>query len=417
MLFLESFVFLTISMGLALAARQLLLASCVASGSDLRARSGASEFTADPADWPSVTVLVPAHNEERVLSGCLAAMAALEYPPGKLSILIVDDRSTDRTGAIADKFAASDTRLKVVHRGATCRPGKSAAVVDGMALSTSDILVLFDADYLPSPGLLKQLVAPFADAGVGATMGRVVPRNCDANLLTRLLDLERRAGYTVDQHGRALWSLMPQFGGTVGGIRRVALEEVGGWREGHLAEDTDLTFRLALGGWRIAYLNDARCYEEVPEDWASRYRQVRRWAYGHNECLLSYWGDILGSRLRTRQKLDAALILLFYLFPACAFLSTLAIIPILAFGGDHSFLGDPWWLAPLLALTVLAPYAQVIVAARMDRQAHVIRTLPLLFVSSSLSLLGSVAAVGLLVGNRIRGRSLGWDKTRRYRTA
>src|SRR5690606_24350958 len=143
--------------------------------------------------------------------------------------------------------------------------------------------VLFDADYLPPPGLLRELVAPFADPRVGATMGRVVPGNCDANLLTRLLDLQRRAVYASDQTGRMLWQLMPQFGGTVGGIRRAALDDVGGWLPGHLAEDTDLTFRLALRGWRVAYLNHARCHEEVPEECSTRFRQVRRWAYGHNQ--------------------------------------------------------------------------------------------------------------------------------------
>jgi len=416
MVILEGFVLLTIIMGLALAARQFALAARVALRGDSPDPAPTPQF--EPADWPTVTVLVPAHDEERVLPGCLAAMAALDYPAGKLSILIVDDRSTDRTGAIADDFAATDARVQVLHRNATRRPGKSAAVVDGMARTTSDILVLFDADYLPPPGLLKELVAPFADPSVGATMGRVVPCNSDANILTRLLDLERRAGYAVDQRGRGLWSLIPQFGGTVGGIRRTALDSVGGWREGHLTEDTDLTFRLALGGWRVAYLNHARCHEEVPEDWASRFRQVRRWAYGHNECLLSYWTAVLGSRLGAWQKLDAALILLFYLFPACALLSTLAMIPLLAFGTGHGAWGDPWsWLGPLMALALLAPYAQVMVAAVTDRQPHVVRALPLLLVSSSLSLLGSAAAVALLVRNRVWGRSLGWDKTRRYRSA
>jgi cellulose synthase/poly-beta-1,6-N-acetylglucosamine synthase-like glycosyltransferase len=250
-------------------------------------------------------------------------------------------------------------------------------------------------------------------------MGRVVPLNSDANLLTRLLDLERRAGYAVDQNGRALWNLMPQFGGTVGGIRRAALESVGGWKMGHLAEDTDLTFRLALGGWRIAYLNEARCYEEVPEDWLSRFRQVRRWAYGHNECLLSYWVEVLRSRwLRPAMKLDAALILLFYLFPTCALVSTIATIPLLAFGAEHSLLGDAWgWIGWLMAIAVLAPYAQIAVAADADRQRHILRALPLLPVSSSLSLLAATAGLALLVRSRLGGLSLGWDKTRRYRSA
>lgn len=418
MILLEGFVLVTLLMGLALAARQYALAWRVAAG-PIENGSCSENGGRSASSWPSVTVLVPAHNEEGVLPGCLAAMADLEYPRDRLDVLVIDDRSTDRTGELARSLAVRDGRFRTLHRKPAARPGKAAAVADGTILSTSDVLVLFDADYLPPPGLLKELVAPFADPRVGATMGRVVPANCDANLLTRLLDLERRAGYAADQTGRMHWQLMPQFGGTVGGIRRAALDDIGGWRPGHLAEDTDLTFRLALRGWRVAYLNQARCYEEVPEDSATRFRQVRRWAYGHNQCLFSHFGAVLRSRnLGPAQRVDAALILIFYIFPACALLSMLALVPLLAFGSGEGFRGDLWgWLAPVLSLAVLAPHTQVMIAARADGQQHVIRTLPLLFVSSSLSLLASVAGAALLIRDRLSGLTTGWDKTRRYRSA
>lgn len=414
--FLEAFILLTALLGLALAVRQLLLGWCV-----WRFSPSAGDHPSripENWDWPSVTVLIPAHNEERVIAGSLAAMTALDYPSRKLSILVVDDRSEDRTGRIADSFVEKDPRVAVLHRDATAKPGKAAAVADGMAKSSSDIIVLFDADYLPPPGLLKELVRPFEDPDVGATMGRVVPLNADRNLLTKLLDLERRAGYGTDQNGRALLNFVPQFGGTVGGIRRAALDSVGGWNVGHLAEDTDLTFRLVLGGWRVAYVCQARCYEEVPEDWGSRFRQVRRWAYGHNQCLLDHFGAILRSeRLRLGQKLDALLILTFYAFPVLALVSMFAAVPLLAMGGKSTPDGIGWVIASLFGIALLAPHAQVIVAAHSDGQRHVLRVLPLLFVSSCLSLLASTAGAALLIRDRLFGLSFGWDKTRRYRSA
>lgn len=419
MIVLESVVLLAILMGLCLAARQYALAWRVATGAIGECRLQLEHCAEKDRDWPTVSILVPVHNEERVLEGCLSAMTALDYPADKLTIVVINDRSTDRSGAIADAFAARDARIKVLHRDRMARPGKAAAIADGTAITSSEILVLFDADYLPPPGLLKELVTPFEDEKVGATMGRVVPANSDANVLTRLLDLERRAGYGVDQTGRALWNLLPQFGGTVGGIRRSALEAVGGWRMGHLAEDTDLTFRLVLGGWRIAYLSHARCHEEVPEEYASRFRQVRRWSYGHNQCLFEHLGSVLRSpQLSFAQKLDGALILIFYLFPACALLSTGVAVPLLAFGIDDTCLGVLWDLfEPLLAFAVLAPYTQVMVAARADGQRHVIRVLPLLFTSASLSVLASVAGLALLARNSLTGLTPEWDKTRRYRAA
>ena len=82
--------------------------------------------------------------------------------------------------------------------------------------------------------------------------------------------------------------LVPQYGGTVGGVRRAALEHVGGWRTDSLAEDTDLTVRLVMNGWDVVYQNRSECYEEVPESWEVRIRQIKRWAKGHNQALARY---------------------------------------------------------------------------------------------------------------------------------
>src|SRR5262249_25364627 len=131
----------------------------------------------------------------------------------------------------------------------------------------------------------KQLVAPFFDPEIGAVMGRVIPLNADTNLLTRLLELERAGGYQVDQQARMNMSLVPQYGGTVGGIRRSAMDAAGGWHDDILAEDTDITYRLLVRGWKTVYQNRSECYEEVPEAWRTRIRQIRRWSKGHNQTL------------------------------------------------------------------------------------------------------------------------------------
>ncbi|MDQ3479289.1 MAG: glycosyltransferase family 2 protein [Pseudomonadota bacterium] len=179
--------------------------------------------------WPSVTLMVAAHNEEQVLAGCLDHLLELDYPAKGLKIIVVNDRSRDRTGKILNDYVLrSNGRIRAVHRPDNALPGKPAALADAFGLVTSELVVFFDADYLPHPPLLKKLVAPFVDPEVGATMGRVVPYNTQTNLLTRLLDLERRGGYAVDQAVRSHWNLLPQFGGTVGGVRMSALRQVGG---------------------------------------------------------------------------------------------------------------------------------------------------------------------------------------------
>jgi cellulose synthase/poly-beta-1,6-N-acetylglucosamine synthase-like glycosyltransferase len=431
MIVLEFFVIATMLVAFALSFRQSILTMKVAAGSasDSRGfaadRAGAGPDSApQPAigsgageEWPTVAIMIPAHNEERVIGGCLAAMTALDYPQGRLKIIVINDRSRDGTGAIVDSFAAADDRIHALHRAADARPGKSSAVADAMDMADCEVVVLFDADYLPRPGLLKELVVPFRDPTVGATMGRVVPYNSNGNTLTRLLDIERRAGYGVDQQGRAICGLIAQFGGTVGGIRLSALRAVGGWREGHLTEDTDLTFRLVLGGWRVTYLNHATCYEEVPEDWHSRFKQVRRWAYGHNDCMVSYLLPVaMSKRLTAFQKADALMILLFYFFPVMTLASTFALIPLLAYGPEDGLVCYACrYLGPALAVAVLAPYFQAAVAASQDRQAHVLRQMPLLFMSSIVSMLAALSGFALLMKNRMLGKVMQWDKTQRYR--
>src|SRR5438045_9320310 len=88
---------------------------------------------------------------------------------------------------------------------------------------------------------------------------------------------------------------VPQYGGTVAGIRKSALDEIGGWNENTLAEDTDLTYRMLLAGWNTVYENRAECYEEVPERCPVRVRQFMRWAKGNNQAMIGCSADVPGS--------------------------------------------------------------------------------------------------------------------------
>ena len=370
--------------------------------------------------WPTVTILVAAHNEELVIAGCLDHLLALDYPRDRLEILVVNDRSRDGTAQILDGYTARYRgRVRALHRPFDAKPGKPAAIEDALALTNGEIAVFFDADYLPQPNLLKKLVAPFIDPTVGATMGRVVPYNTNTNLLTRLLDLERRSGYTIDQAVRGLWQLLPQFGGTVGGIRLRAMEQVGGWSQDTLAEDTDLTYRLFCEGWTVEYVDDATCYEESPENWQVRFKQVRRWSCGHDQCLVRYfWPTLTTPKQPLIRRLDAALVLTFYLLPPLS-LATLAaglVYPLY-------FTFPPFNFAIISAISFVvgfgnfSPYFQIIAAAIRDRQSISILSLPLIFVSAAISTLAATQGLYFAIKGFVTQAKLGWDKTVRYRRA
>jgi cellulose synthase/poly-beta-1,6-N-acetylglucosamine synthase-like glycosyltransferase len=372
---------------------------------------------AKPATWPSVTVLVAAYNEEKVIGGCLDHLLALDYPAEKLEIVVVNDRSRDRTREILDAYVGRSPQLRVIHRPFDAVPGKPAALKDALATVKSDVLVFFDADYLPSPPLLKKLVAPFLDPQVGATMGRVVPYNTGTNLLTRLLDLERRGGYTVDQAARGMWNLLPQFGGTVGAVRVNAMNSCGGWSAETLAEDTDLTYRLFIKGWSVEYVDDAMCYEESPESWEVRFKQVRRWSCGHNQCLFKYLGQVLTTPYQPlTRRLDAALVLLFFLFPP---LSLVSLFAALVYPTLYSY--PPFNFAIVSAMSFVigfgnfAPYFQIAAAVVRDRQGKAAVMLPLIFLSSTVSMFAAFQGLMFALRGVLFDRHLAWDKTVRFR--
>jgi cellulose synthase/poly-beta-1,6-N-acetylglucosamine synthase-like glycosyltransferase len=339
----------------------------------------------------------------------------------RLRIVPVNDRSTDRTREIIDDFERRyPDRIHSFHRN-TGKPGKAAALKDATDAVTTEIIVVFDADYLPSRGLIKQLVSAFFDPEVGAVMGRVVPLNAATNLLTRLLDLERSGGYQVDQQARMNLGLVPQYGGTVGGVRLRALQSVGGWHDDVLAEDTDLTIRLLLAGWITAYQNRCECYEEVPETWPVRVRQIKRWAKGHNQALFRHLIALIRAReIRPSVRLDGALLLFVYLMSPIVLVGWLVGLAVFYLGAVQlSFcMVSMLALMAFCSLGNFAAFFEIAAADFLDGHGSRIRLLPLSFLGFVVSIVSITwASYEQLIGDRLSRRGFRWDKTSRFRNA
>lgn len=267
------------------------------------------------SDLPKISVLVPMHNEEQVLDHVLTSLLACDYDRDKLEIIPIDDHSTDATCEMLDEYHSRYPCIRPLHRKSDTR-GKPAGLNDAMALATGDVMIIFDADYRPSKNMLRALATAFCDPEIGAVMGRVIPYNTNVNLLTRLLNLERSGGYQADQQARYNLRLMPQYGGTVGAFRKDIVLATGGFDTFVLAEDTELTYRLYTKGYKVLYANDAECYEESPETWNVRGRQIRRWSRGHNCVMFRYFFPTIMSRhLRVWEKIDGMFLLLIYAVP------------------------------------------------------------------------------------------------------
>jgi cellulose synthase/poly-beta-1,6-N-acetylglucosamine synthase-like glycosyltransferase len=372
----------------------------------------------DTADWPAVTVLIAAHNEEAVIADILRALLEVDYPQNKLFIVPVNDRSKDRTREIIDDFVERyPGRINPFHR-TSGKPGKAAALKEAMSYVRTELFLVFDADYIPGKALIRQLVAPFFDPEVGSVMGRVVPLNVGKKLLTRLLDLERSGGYQVDQQARMNLHFVPQYGGTVAGIRKVALDEIGGWNENTLAEDTDLTFRLLMAGWKTVYENRAECYEEVPERWPVRIRQIMRWAKGHNQAMVQYAAALSHRKdVSWWERLDGLLLLGVYAMAPVLMLGWLLALMLFytgaPIGGGVAVLG----LAAFTTLGNFAAFFEIAAATRLDGSRLRIRLLPFTFLGFAVSLVSVSRAAWQQIIEPLLGKEMVWHKTERSRVA
>ncbi|MCP5048284.1 MAG: glycosyltransferase family 2 protein [bacterium] len=333
------------------------------------------------SDLDKITILVPMHNEELVARDVLTQLTQIDYPKDKFEVIPINDHSQDKTREILDGFAAKFPFIKPLHRDTGGR-GKPHGLNDAMELATGDIIIVFDADYIPSKGIVRDIAICFKDQQVGAVMGRVIPKNTGTNMLTRLLDLERSGGYQVDQQARHNMSMIPQYGGTVGGFRKDVALWLGGFNPYLLTEDTELTFLLFLKGWKVVYANKAECYEESPEDWGVRARQITRWSRGHCQVMLKSIWTLLGTKhLNTKEKIDGVLLMLIYLIPLIM-ITGIPVSLMLFFLGEMNIID--FFLIFILVPAYnsfgnFAPFYQIGTAAYIDGVTHRLKLLPLFF--------------------------------------
>jgi cellulose synthase/poly-beta-1,6-N-acetylglucosamine synthase-like glycosyltransferase len=261
-------------------------------------------------DWPSVSVHLPLFNEERVAERLLMSCIRLDYPSDKLQIVVVDD-SNDKTTSIARSFEIKYPNVvKLIHR--RDRSGfKAGALQVALEGSTSELIAIFDADYVPAEDFLRQIVPYlYVDDKIAFVQSRSTYLDGQFSWIAKAMSLEIDIVGRVSQRARFAANLMAHFSGTCGVFRRKAIESVGGWSADTLAEDLDLSIRLYLRGWRYLYVPNVTVPGEIPYSFDALRHQQYRWALGFSQCLRKHAIAILRSReIGIIQKAEA----LFYL--------------------------------------------------------------------------------------------------------
>ena len=262
---------------------------------------------------PFVSIMIPAHNEEQVIANTVENILAIDYP--NFEIIVIDDRSTDSTAQIINELADKYENIKALVRDSDAFPGKSAVLNDAMSLAKGDAVLVFDADATVEPDFLNKLIPYLEPADVGAVQARKIIRNKDYNLLTKCQNNE----YTMDtnlQVGRDAVKGAVELRGNGELIKRVALEDIGGWNNYTITDDLDMSTRLHIKGWDIRFCPDACVYEEGIIFVVPLFRQRRRWLEGTIRRYLEYFGEAITSKkMSLRAQLDMTIYIAQFIMP------------------------------------------------------------------------------------------------------
>lgn len=267
----------------------------------------------DESYKPFVTVMIPAHNEESVISRTVANIEQMDYP--NFEVIVIDDRSDDNTAVVMQGLEKEYNNLKAFIRPKDAFPGKSAVLNDAMEFAKGEAILVFDADATVEPDFLKKLVPLLEPEDVGAVQARKIIRNKDYNLLTRCQNNE----YTLDaqlQISRDSVKGAVELRGNGELIKRKALEDIGGWNNYTITDDLDMSTRLHIKGWDIRFSMDTVVYEEGIAYILPLYRQRRRWLEGTIRRYLEYFVDVLTSKeMSLRASLDMTIYILQFIIP------------------------------------------------------------------------------------------------------
>jgi cellulose synthase/poly-beta-1,6-N-acetylglucosamine synthase-like glycosyltransferase len=256
---------------------------------------------------PRVTIQLPIYNEMYVVERLVEAACNVRYPRELLEIQLLDD-STDGTVAIAAACVAKHRELgfDIHHLHRTNRHGfKAGALEHGLQSAKGELIAIFDADFIPAPNFLEDVVDYFSDSQVGMVQVRWGHINREYSFLTQVESVILDGHFVIEHGGRHLSGRFFNFNGTAGIWRRAAIEGAGGWQHDTLTEDTDLSYRAQMAGWKFLYLPHIVCPAELPVEMNSFKSQQARWAKGLIQTAIKLLPRIMRSPLPWKIKVEA----------------------------------------------------------------------------------------------------------------
>ena len=371
------------------------------------------------AEYPMVTVMVPAHDESIVIRKTMEALLKFDYPKDKYEIIVINDNSSDDSAQVLKNIQVNNPRARIIvinTDNIVGGKGKSNALNIALSVASGSVIAIYDADNTPEKQALKILVENLmSDDKLGAVIGKFRTRNKYASLLTRFVNIETLAYQCMNQAGRYFFFKLCTIPGTNYVIRRELIDRMGGWDVNALAEDTEISFRLYRMGYYIKFMPLAVTWEQEPQKLKQWFKQRTRWVKGNLYVLknnFKYAFDPKAGRMR----LDVIYYALVYLtmFTSLIFSDMIFIIGILGLGyvtlgGFSSLL---WEMAILLFIL------NVSITLSVERNefnfSNILLTFFMLFTYAKMWVL--VVLNGLIQGiqDALYHKEVVWDKTERF---
>ncbi len=286
------------------------------------------KLVSDLYSFPSISILVPAYNEEKVLRRAIETVLEADYP-GSKEVIVIDDGSIDTTYSIAQEYI--DKGVKVIHRP---NGGKAVAINHGFRFSRGEVIIIVDADSLVGKNTLVELVKPFKDPEVAAVAGNIKVLN-RMNWLTRCQALEYIASINIYRRALDIFGSVTVVPGALGAYRREALEGSGVYDPDTLVEDFDVTMKTLKTGKVVQASDSAIAYTEAPQTVGGLVKQRLRWYRGNFQSLWKHRDIAFNARYGFLQKLAFPFLIISMVFMPFAGLVTIsmALLTILSGSG------------------------------------------------------------------------------------
>jgi cellulose synthase/poly-beta-1,6-N-acetylglucosamine synthase-like glycosyltransferase len=283
-----------------------------------RVREKRPEPSSRFSELPRVTVQLPMFNERYVARRIIERACEIDYPADKLEIQVLDD-STDETVEIAretvERMRAAGHDAAYLHRAD--RTGyKAGALEQATKVASGEFILIFDADFVPPPDILRNTIHYFADPKVGMVQTRWDHLNRRASLLTQAEAILLDGHFVIEHTARNRSGRYMNFNGTAGIWRKIAIDDAGGWQHDTVTEDLDLSYRAQLKGWKFVFLPDFTAPAELPPEMNAFKAQQHRWTKGIAQTCVKVLPTVLRSDRDWRIKLESC----FHLTSGCVYI-------------------------------------------------------------------------------------------------